>query len=140
VRSHVIGVAAVLFDDLGMVLLQQRTKEPGNGLLVLPGGSLDQPDPWAGISKELMEELGLTGDQFLSPEYFAVQPKVNDFPVIMLYFMGRTERHLVSNMEPEKCSGLVWVYPNSLPHNMWLTDQEAIVHSMSGLFPERFVK
>lgn len=129
--NHTIGVAAVLFDDAGCVLLQQRTKHPGHGYLVLPGGKLDELDPIIGMRRELTEELGIK-DLHMPPlhSFTFAHDNSQNFPVMMLYYRGMIHPSKVLNAEPEKCSGLVWQDPNKLPSNMWDNDVIAILKAM----------
>jgi 8-oxo-dGTP diphosphatase len=55
-----VGVGAVIFDDLGRVLLVKRGAEPQKGRWSLPGGLLELGETLAeGVKREVAEETGL---------------------------------------------------------------------------------
>lgn len=55
-----IGVAAVIFDEAGRVLLVERGKPPAQGQWTVPGGSLERGETLAaGVRREVEEETGL---------------------------------------------------------------------------------
>jgi 8-oxo-dGTP pyrophosphatase MutT (NUDIX family) len=127
--NHVIGVAAVLFAGTE-VLLQDRAKDPGRGLYVLPGGRLDEADPACGVRRELKEELGLDIPLYheMRPVHHAMDKLLDGKPVLMLYFAADIShlRGSEVNMEPHKCDGLMWRSAYSLPPNMWDNDRAAV--------------
>lgn len=54
------AVSALLFDDVGRVLLARRAHEPDAGLWDIPGGFLEEAEhPLDGLRRELLEETGL---------------------------------------------------------------------------------
>lgn len=130
------GVACVLFDPEMNILLQHRAKNPGRGLMVLPGGRMDEPDPRAAMVRELKEELGLSLAPYdLTPCWFAPDILESGEPLLMTYYVAFAEQHLVRNAEPHKCYGLEW-YPYSspmamLPHGMWANDKAAALAARS---------
>lgn len=55
-----IGVAGVVFDEAGRVLLVERGKPPALGQWTVPGGSLERGEALAaGVAREVLEETGL---------------------------------------------------------------------------------
>jgi len=55
-----IGVAGVVFDEAGRVLLVERGKPPAEGQWTVPGGSLERGESLAeGVCREIAEETGL---------------------------------------------------------------------------------
>jgi 8-oxo-dGTP diphosphatase len=131
--KHEIGVAAVLFDDKGSVLLEHRGKHPGFGLYVLVGGMLDEPDPREGVAREVKEEVGLDiHPSRFTPVYSALHTHEDGHHSIMLYFACRIERGTERNMEPHKCQGLHWFKPYRLPtEEMWVNDRGAVSYADS---------
>jgi 8-oxo-dGTP pyrophosphatase MutT (NUDIX family) len=126
--KHEVGVAAVLFDNYGNVLLEHRKKEFGHGLMVLVGGGLDEHDPVAGVRREIKEEIGVEADLHLMPVYFANDKFIDGSPYLMLYYTAYLERGTERNMEPAKCYGLVW---RPIPDivgatDMWVNDKLAV--------------
>jgi len=58
--APLVGVAAVVLDDAGRVLLIQRGREPRKGSWGLPGGMLDLGERLVdGVRREVLEETGL---------------------------------------------------------------------------------
>ena len=129
--KHEIGVAAVLFDGTGSVLLEHRGKNPGFGLYVLVGGMLDEPDPRVGIAREVKEEIGLDiSPARFTPVYSALHTHDDGHHSIMLYYACRIERGTEKNMEPHKCQGLHWFRPYRLPtEKMWTNDRGAVSYA-----------
>jgi 8-oxo-dGTP diphosphatase len=124
--NPVMGVAAVLYSG-SEVLLQRRLKNPGAGLLVLPGGRLDEENPTAGIAREIEEELGYPMFWAMTQIHHIAHDKMgNGDPLIMLYFYAQFPKGSERNMEPEKCDGFEWHDWNSLPSNMWDNDRAAV--------------
>jgi 8-oxo-dGTP diphosphatase len=55
-----IGVGAIVFDDVGRVLLVMRGKPPSQGLWSVPGGKLEPRETLAqAVAREVREETGL---------------------------------------------------------------------------------
>src|SRR3569833_4360658 len=99
--TFVGGVATVFFDHDLNLLLQHRAKDPGHGLLVLPGGRMDEPDPRAAMVREIKEELGLTIAPFeLKPCWFAPDIMISGAPLLMMYFTAIIRQDQVRNAEP----------------------------------------
>lgn len=67
-----IAVGAIISDSQGKVLFIQRAKDPGKGLLGLPGGFVDCKETGeAAVVREIKEEVGLDADRV---EYLASFP------------------------------------------------------------------
>lgn len=126
--KYVLGVAAVISDGHGKVLLQQRRKHPGFGLDVLSGGRVDDETPIQAIIRELKEELGIDANpDYLHPVHFGTDVLESGEPMVMLYYATQIVRGSERNMEPSKCAGLVWYDCEKLPrNNMWANDFAAI--------------
>lgn len=55
-----LGVAVLVTDAEGRLLLGRRSKQPNYGLWVIPGGGVKFGEPWqAAARRELCEETGL---------------------------------------------------------------------------------
>lgn len=83
--------AAVLIDDDGRVLVQQRPAgKPMAGLWEFPGGKIEPGEtPEAALIRELDEELGIAVDQArLVPAVFASEP-LGDRHLLLLVYLCR---------------------------------------------------
>ncbi len=59
--TPVVAVAAIVFDDVGRVLLIERGRPPGVGLWSVPGGRVELGESLtAAVAREVAEETGLT--------------------------------------------------------------------------------
>lgn len=126
--KHVIVVAGVVIHESSYVL-QRRVHDvdaSGTGLLVLPGGKMEEPDPAQALRRELAEELGLlVHENQMTPLHI-------DYGTgyVMLYYrvdITAQQKASIKNMEPEKCSGLEWhTLYNDLPTPMWDNDMRAL--------------
>jgi ADP-ribose pyrophosphatase YjhB (NUDIX family) len=55
-----VGVAVLVTDSLGRLLLGRRGKEPNYGMWVIPGGGVERGESWCETAqRELLEETGL---------------------------------------------------------------------------------
>jgi 8-oxo-dGTP diphosphatase len=55
-----LGVAVLVEDEMGRLLLGQRGKEPHLGRWVIPGGGVEAGESWpAAAEREILEETGL---------------------------------------------------------------------------------
>ena len=85
----VTAVGAVITNQMGQVLLIERAKEPGLGMLGMPGGFVD-PNEGAEVAlrREIIEEVGLSVGQlhFLmtAPNAYSYQGIV--LPVLDIFF------------------------------------------------------
>lgn len=130
IHKHSVGVAAVIYNPNGDVLLQERLSDHGNGLWTLCGGRLDNEKPVDGLLRELKEELGL---EVPASSVAAIDHASGERPdgenFIMLFYalpLPWSQTHSVLNIEPHKCKSLKWHSPQKLPTNMWVTDVAAI--------------
>jgi 8-oxo-dGTP pyrophosphatase MutT (NUDIX family) len=126
---RLLGVACVVYNQLGQVLLQERDVEHGRGLWVLPGGKLDEDDPFKGTQRELKEELNIDVLYFALRSVFHAYDVKDDgkTPFIMLYYATLYIGPAPQNMEPSKCKALKWFYLDELPvSQMWDNDVSAI--------------
>jgi 8-oxo-dGTP diphosphatase len=60
VASPRLGVAVLVFDEAGRLLLGRRGKQPNYGTWVIPGGGVEGGESWvAAARREILEETGL---------------------------------------------------------------------------------
>ncbi len=56
-----LGVAVLVFDGLGRLLLGRRAKDPNRGKWVIPGGKVEWGESWRTTAvREIAEETGLS--------------------------------------------------------------------------------
>jgi ADP-ribose pyrophosphatase YjhB (NUDIX family) len=85
--APLVGVAAVVFDGAGRVLLVQRGREPRKGSWGLPGGLIDVGEALLdAVRREVREETGLE---------IAVRELLTAFEPIYRDAEGRVEYHYV---------------------------------------------
>ena len=59
-KNPTIGVAVLIYDESGKILCLQREREPGKGLLGLPGGFVDIGESIEeAATREVFEETGI---------------------------------------------------------------------------------
>ena len=86
-QAPLVGVAAVVIDEGGRVLLVKRGSPPRAGSWGLPGGLLDLGERLAdGARREVYEETGIVAD---------VKEIVGTFEPLQLDSQGRIEYHYV---------------------------------------------
>jgi len=114
-----VGVAAIITDGRGRILMGQRKGSHGDGTWSLPGGHMDfGEEPEDTIRREILEETGLKVGQVIVHEgcpylntYFHKEGK----QYITLFFVAEYLDGEPQLKEPEKCSGWHWFPHNDLP-------------------------
>lgn len=82
-----IGVAGVVFDEEGRVLLVERGKPPAMGQWTVPGGSLERGESLAaGVRREILEETGL--DVEVGPLVALVERMGEDYHFVILDYLA----------------------------------------------------
>ena len=88
-----VAVAAVLLGPDGRVLLLRRAKDPGKGLLGLPGGFVDIGETAEeALRREILEEVNLrvASLDYLSSGTNQYLYRGVDYPVLDFFFVART--------------------------------------------------
>ncbi len=113
-----VAVAVFLRDDAGRVLFELRRGSTGAGTYSVPGGAMEDGEtPEDAAYRELREETGVMA--------FDIQPHaagwgfsmVEGVAWVTLHFTARLEPSSPKPrvMEPRKCAGLEWRYPDDQP-------------------------
>ena len=119
--SHLIAPSVNIFViNNTKVLLGRRTNTGWmDGFLCPPGGHVGKGEtPILAALREIKEELGVNVE--LSDLKFACVAARNTSPTeyVAYEFIIRDKNYKFENVEPEKCSELVWVEINNLPHDV----------------------
>jgi 8-oxo-dGTP pyrophosphatase MutT (NUDIX family) len=128
--KHIVGVAAVVSVGNSYVL-QHRKKADASGYLVLPGGKLDEPDPVAGLLRELSEEINLKAHlEQVKPLHIDNGTTREGIPYLILYYhvhITQEQAQTIENLEPDKCHNLMWTEFGVIHKaRMWDNDLRAI--------------
>jgi 8-oxo-dGTP pyrophosphatase MutT (NUDIX family) len=116
------GVSAVIFDEDGRILLQQRTD---NGLWGLPGGAVEFGESiLAALHREVMEETGLTIEVrrlvgvYSHPDHHQIitYPDGNVFHFVSTCFACRPMGGTLTL--GDETSGLAWFAPPGWPPDL----------------------
>lgn len=105
-----VGVAVILQDSRGRVLVGKRRGSHGAGMLALPGGHLELGETFATCAKrEIIEETGLYVGK---PKHIFTtnDPMPAEQKHYVTIFMLANVPHNAEpkNCEPHKCEGWVW--------------------------------
>lgn len=124
-----IGVAVLVFNREGKVLLGKRLSEMGHGMYQAPGGHAEPNESFEKTAdREVYEETGLEthGIQFLcyQDNYFEAKDKWyrTFFYTAFLDYPDAQPQ----NMEPEKNEGWDWYDINDLPQPMFEWNEETL--------------
>lgn len=109
-----IGVAAVVFDGAGRLLLIRRAKPPAQGLWHVPGGKMEPGESLvAACRREVMEETGLAieVDRLIA----VVERREPGFHYVILDFLGRPVEGSALECRPaDDALDAAWVAPEAL--------------------------
>jgi 8-oxo-dGTP diphosphatase len=119
-RPHV-GVATVIEDYDGRVLLMKRKGAHGEGTWGFPGGKLNKFESFEDCAiRETKEETGLNIIN-LESEYFTNDIFVeDDLHYITIFIKCDAETYDAKIMEPEKCTEIGWFRWDKLPEKLFL--------------------
>lgn len=107
----VAAVGGILTNESGQVLLIIRARDPGRGLLGMPGGFVDPGEPAEeALRREVFEEVGL---QINSPRFLVTAPNRYiyngvEHPVLDLFFHARIDS--TQSVAPEATEVTDWFW------------------------------
>jgi ADP-ribose pyrophosphatase YjhB (NUDIX family) len=107
----VAAVGAVVSDELGRVLLIERARDPGRGMLGMPGGFIDPYESAEqALRREAREELGLEiqGVQYLMSASNTYQYHGVVYPVLDVYFSATISSKETIRPEASEVSHWFW--------------------------------
>ena len=127
-KRHMVKVACYMIVLVNNKLLLMKRKNSGcdDGTYTVPSGHMESNEtPLECAVRETMEEIGITvtESEFLSVMYrtnknIGQQCSNPEIDYIDFFFVCRSYRGTVKNMEPDKCSEIIFVDINKLPENM----------------------
>jgi ADP-ribose pyrophosphatase YjhB (NUDIX family) len=111
-----VAAGVIAQDADGRVLLVRRGKDPGRGLLGVPGGFVDIDETAeAAVHRETREETGIDVGEL---RFLGSWPNVYDwmeiaYPVLDLYFVGRARDGSTASARHEVAE-VLWVRPGEI--------------------------
>lgn len=113
-----IGVAAVIFDHLGRVVVGERISP---NILTLPGGEVEEKDEDTGFSsvRETFEECGLVVEPIsILFDTFNIENKGKKW--VTLYWLMKYVSGELEAKEPDKYRSWAWMDLDSLSDTIWI--------------------
>lgn len=114
-----VGVGIFAADAEGRVLFVRRAKDPGKGLLGIPGGFIDAGESAeTALAREIREEVGgtLAALRFLCTAANSYRFAEVTYDVCDLFFAGAIAGKL--RADPEEVSACVWLAPAAVRPEM----------------------
>jgi NAD+ diphosphatase len=111
-----VAAGVIAEDDGGRVLLVRRAKDPGRGLLGVPGGFVDIGETAeAAVSREAGEETGVevAGLRFLGSWPNVYEWEQIAYPVLDLYFTGHARDAKAASARHEVAE-VLWLRPEEI--------------------------
>lgn len=107
----VTAVGAVITNEQGQVLLIERARDPGKGLLGMPGGFIDHNETAEfAVRREILEEVGISVGELsylmTAPNEYVYQGIVN--PVIDIFFCSKVASGQAIQPESSEVSAWIW--------------------------------
>ncbi len=133
-----IGVAVIITDDDGGVLLGQRKNSHGSGSWGFVGGHLEFGEtPEQCARREALEEVGIDLGIIIAGPYTNDIFEEEAKHYVTLFMVTRYNEQPIQLLEPEKCEGWRWFAWDELPSDLFLP----IVHLQdTGFNPAQFLK
>ncbi|KAF2180614.1 hypothetical protein K469DRAFT_714615 [Zopfia rhizophila CBS 207.26] len=107
-----VGVAAVIHDKAGKIVIGTRTGSHGAGTMQFPGGHLEYGESFAECAKrEVLEETGLeVGDiRFLVTTNDVFEDEGKHYVTVFMTCVVEGDKNKPEAMEPHKCARWDWV-------------------------------
>jgi 8-oxo-dGTP pyrophosphatase MutT (NUDIX family) len=127
-----VGMVFALTEDEQVILVEQYKHGLGENELDLPAGYLDDddPSPLAGTQRELLEETGYAGDDWLPLGDYAINPNrsANRF----YYFLARNVRR-VTEPHPDPTEELALHFVPLAELRDWLDERNPSLATMTGV-------
>ena len=115
-----IGVAVVIRDKEGRILLGKRKNVTNAGLWSLPGGHFEWWETFDHCARrETREEAGIEISTPIPLTFSNDRIEKENKHYVTLYFLADWVSGEVKNREPEKCEGWQWFDPCRLPDPTW---------------------
>jgi len=111
-----VAAGVIVEDPEGRVLLVRRAKDPGRGLLGVPGGFVDVGETAeAAVAREAAEETGVEVDglRFLGSWPNVYEWRELAYPVLDLYFTGRARDGSTASARHE-VDEVLWLRPGEI--------------------------
>ena len=127
VKRPQVGVAVIIRDGKGRILLGKRKNVLNAGLWSLPGGHFEWMETFSECCRrEVREEVGIEIRDLWPVCFTNDMFKKEDRHYVTLFFEAKWFSHRVTNMEPEKCYGWKWFQPRKIPKNTWHPVREVV--------------
>ncbi len=123
-----IGIAVLIKNDQGHILLGRRRQSHGKATWAPPGGHLEFGEtPEEGAKREALEETGIVLHRVrflgITNDFFKTEQK----HYLSLFMEGQTSA-APQNLEPHKCEGWTWFSLDNLPTPLF-TSLENFINS-----------
>ena len=135
--SVVVGVGVIISNPQGQILLGKRSGQHAPYWSIF-GGHVDAGETFENCAiREIAEEIGI---QIETPQVFGISNNLQTFQqedkhtvsiCMQVQYQGEQAPQI---MEPDKCSQLMWVFPNELPEPHFEASRNAIALWQSGNF------
>lgn len=127
-RHSIVVAIYLIFQDKGKVLFLRRLNTGfRDGELTFPAGHVDEGEPViAAAIREAQEEVGVIITESQLQLVHVTDRNAADYHRLDFYFMCNDWEGQIQNMEPEKCSEILWARWDTLPVDMLPNVREAI--------------
>lgn len=116
-KNPIIGVAVLIYDESGKILCLQREREPGKGLLGLPGGFVDIGESIEeAATREVFEETGIEIEELKLIDNIPnsyIYCNMEQFPVDF-YFSAKMKKASILKEQEGETSHLRFVSLNEI--------------------------